>query len=409
MDQNKSPERLPQKSPGLMPGQALQSIHNGHIPALTGVRFFAVFHIFLFHLWSLHDMEPDPQLGDIMASIGNLPPLLVTFISHGYLSTSFFFMLSGFILSYLYWGSDNRFTTEPKRFWLLRFSRLYPIHFIVLLITFILMIGFYIQMQVPTHKIVLSFIATAALVQAWFPPYVPMWSWPTWTLSALLFLYLIMPWLTQRFAGASKKQLVVLLAALPVVSLIPTFIYSFYYPTGTDGGQNLKIFLGSTPIFWIPHFLAGMLLTRLFSINRYSSNWHGDYRFLIAPGDIAIICIIAIACLSNIEEPFKFYLRHGLLMPLYMIIILDLSRNRGLFAKLFALPSCGILGETAFSIFIWQNLIMMFCYIALMINTATRPYLFWGASLLVILISLGSTYNIEKPLSNKLRKKYLDK
>lgn len=30
------------------------------LPALTGIRFFAIFHIFLFHLWTLYDRHNLP-------------------------------------------------------------------------------------------------------------------------------------------------------------------------------------------------------------------------------------------------------------------------------------------------------------------------------------------------------------
>jgi len=33
------------------------------MPALTGIRFFEIFHIFLFHLWSAYDNKPDEMAG----------------------------------------------------------------------------------------------------------------------------------------------------------------------------------------------------------------------------------------------------------------------------------------------------------------------------------------------------------
>jgi hypothetical protein len=74
---------------------------------------------------------------------------LSNLLAHGYLSTSFFFLLSGFILSYLA-------------------------------------------------------IATATLTQAWVPPLVPIWSWPPSALSAVVFLYLLMRWLVRVLAKLSR-------------------------------------------------------------------------------------------------------------------------------------------------------------------------------------------------------------
>ena len=56
------------------------------------------------------------------------------------------------------------------------------------------------------------------------------------------------------------------------------------------------------------------------------------------------------------------------------MMVLDLARGRGLMAKVFSLPGTGFLGETGYSIFIWQ-----------------------------------STYLVEKPIARFIRRKYIDR
>jgi peptidoglycan/LPS O-acetylase OafA/YrhL len=59
------------------------------LPALTGIRFFAAWYVVLFHaLPGLARRYP-------------VPKLLATFLSNGYLAVGLFFLLSGFILTYL--------------------------------------------------------------------------------------------------------------------------------------------------------------------------------------------------------------------------------------------------------------------------------------------------------------------
>lgn len=377
------------------------------MPALTGVRFFAIFHIFMFHLWSLYDTEKAEQFSNLMIGFADLPETLVTFLSHGWMSTSFFFLLSGFILAYLYWGKDGRLVTSKKRFWTLRFSRIYPIHIILLIITIAMIANFHLANGMPVWKIVLTALATATLLQAWYPPAVPLWSWPTWTLSALVFLYLMTPWLMRILAGLSRRRMILTLAAMPVVSLIPTIVYAIVVPAGTELELNWSIFLGSTPAFWLPHFIAGMLLSRVFAISRFDTTWKTGRASRIAWGDIALLAVVGIACLPGIgEEPLKYFLRHGLIMPLYMIVVLDLAKGNGLAARFFSLPGTGFLGETGFSIFIWQNLIMAACWFSLSINPNAGLYHLWVAITAVIVISIFSTFLIEKPLAGWLRKKF---
>lgn len=72
-------------------------------------------------------------------------------------------------------------------------------------------------------------------------------------------------------ARLSRRRMIAMLAAMPVVSLIPTIVCATIVPAGTKLELNWSIFLGSTPVFWLPHFVAGMLLSRFFSINRFSA------------------------------------------------------------------------------------------------------------------------------------------
>ena len=58
------------------------------------------------------------------------------------------------------------------------------------------------------------------------------------------------------------------------------------------------------------------------------------------------------------DRPWRHILRHGALMPLYMLVLYDLALGRGFVARLFSLPGMSFLGQTSFSIFIWQNLFM---------------------------------------------------
>lgn len=378
------------------------------MPALTGIRFFAIFHIFLFHLWTLYDMEKPPEFANLLIGFADLPPLLVNFISNGWLATSFFFLLSGFILAYLYWGPDGRLSTDRKRFWLQRCFRIYPIHLLTLTITAVPLVGWHLSQGMGMTELIGSLILTLTLMQAWVPEAVPVWSWPTWTLSALIFLYLIMPWLMPRLARLSRRQMGWTLALLPFVSLIPTAIYALLVPVGTDPGVHWKIFLGSMPLFWLPHFMAGMLLTRLFHINRFTETSSAPAKApWLSWGDLALVLVLLIAVQPTIAEPLKFFLRHGLVMPIYMVLLLDLARGRGLAARIFSFPGSGFLGETGFSIFVWQNLVMTACWISLNINPNAGHYHLVAATLGIVLLGILSTYGFEKPMAGKLRRKFL--
>src|SRR5690606_24705338 len=130
--------------------------------------------------------------------------------------------------------------------------------------------------------------------------------------SALVFLYAVMPFILQPLARLSRREAVIMLCALPVVSLVPTVVYAFFFPAGTEPQQFWQIFIGSTPVFWLAHFVAGILLTKVFGFSRNNVITATDRKSWFAWGDVALVAVIVIACIPNIQEPFKYFLRHGL-------------------------------------------------------------------------------------------------
>ena len=380
---------------------------NAYLPALTGVRFFAIFHIFLFHLWSMYGSEKPKDMANLLMGFDDAPKTLGVFMSNGWISTSLFFLLSGFILAYLYWGEDGQLITTKRRFWSLRFARIYPIHLIVMAIVLLLNVPWHLSQGMPLGILVPSALATIALVQAWIPPWIPLWSWPTWTISALVFLYMIMPWLMATLSRLSRRQMIMALIAMPFVSIIPTLAYAARMAAGAPWSMNVDMFVANTPLFWVPYFAAGMLMTRIFSISRFKPITSSPSWF--AWGDVAFIVVIAIGCTPGIEQPLKFFIRQGLLMPLFIMMVLDLARGRGLMARIFSLPGTGFLGETGYSIFIWQSVILIGSYVSLMINPAIGPYQVWIAIVMIMVLAIPSTYLIEKPLARVIRRKFIDR
>lgn len=382
------------------------------LTALNGIRFFAVFHIFLYHLWSIRFETPrgEGAFGNAYSTLDSFPGWLSNLLAHGYLSTSFFFLLSGFILAYLYWSPGGELSTTRQRFWWQRFTRIYPAHLIALGITILLfMPRFFMDPGAPPVPLaVASAVATATLTQAWVPPLVPIWSWPTWALSAVVFLYLLMPWLMRVLAKLSRPQQILLLVASPLISLVPTFVFLQFFPDGGEGRQSWQIFIGSTPLFWVAHFAAGMLMSRVIAISRFETAWREKSKPWVSAGDLALAAVIAISLMDPHDLVWRHILRHGALMPLYLVVLYDLALGRGLAARLFSLPGMSFLGQLSFSIFIWQNLFMALGFAMVMAAPQIPGLSFWFAVIGLSVMSVISTHFIEKPLARKLRRRYRD-
>ena len=95
----------------IAPGPPPSAAKKPHLPALTGLRAFAALNLVFFHFANPRDF-------------GWLAPV----VDNGYTSVSFFLLLSGFILAYNYSDRSARGEMAIGKFWVARFSRLYPVY-----------------------------------------------------------------------------------------------------------------------------------------------------------------------------------------------------------------------------------------------------------------------------------------
>lgn len=96
------------------------------IKALTGIRFFAAFYVFLFHL---HGRVP----------ISFLPWQAKEVVSQGAIGVNLFFMLSGFLLAFSHFkdfpAAQLRDSSYAGKFLFKRFARIYPVYLVALLLS----------------------------------------------------------------------------------------------------------------------------------------------------------------------------------------------------------------------------------------------------------------------------------
>src|SRR5271157_2588489 len=230
------------------------------LPAITSLRFFAAFHVALFHI-------------DAMGAITG-PPWLKTFAGIGYVGVSFFFVLSGFILVYTYAGRD----IVLGEFWRTRFARIYPAYLFSLIIYFPF---FYIgthQFHVPffafaEQHFALSAVLVLFLLQAWVPPAALAWNAVAWSLSVETFFYAVFPFALKRFGKLSSTALAMIIPACWIAGMAVSIGFLAMRPAGaayvgsadwSSAVQFVKFF----PLVRLPEFLMGMACGFLFVRNQ---------------------------------------------------------------------------------------------------------------------------------------------
>src|SRR5260370_21844619 len=152
------------------------------LPALTSLRFFASFHVVIFHFQAMQIF------------IG--PAWFQKLSSIGYVGVSFFFVLSGFILVYTYGGRPMIL----KNFWRARFARIYPAYAFSLLVTAPFFFYAALSMNIPFFvwakaHLKLASALVLSLLQAWVPPAALTWNAVAWSLSVEAFFYVLFPFL----------------------------------------------------------------------------------------------------------------------------------------------------------------------------------------------------------------------
>ena len=116
------------------------------------------------------------------------------------------------------------------KFWLARFSRLYPVYIFSLVVSLgMLATEFHAQTR---PMFVGGIVLTLLLLQGWSPTLSTFWNTPAWTMSTEAFFYLIFP-LVVRWKRPSKLGwLLTLLASLWVAGMICPVLYTWLHPDG---------------------------------------------------------------------------------------------------------------------------------------------------------------------------------
>ncbi|MEU6428881.1 acyltransferase [Microbispora sp. NPDC046973] len=149
---------------------------DSRLPSLTGMRFLAAVLVFVTHV----------AVADLFLDAG-VNRFLHDYLSRaGYLGVEFFFVLSGFVLTWSAPAGDT-----PRRFLRRRFVKIYPNHFVTWFAGLLLMLWY--GRQVSAGNTVPSLL----LVQSWSPDLNVLGgtNGPSWTLACELLFYLSFPWL----------------------------------------------------------------------------------------------------------------------------------------------------------------------------------------------------------------------
>jgi peptidoglycan/LPS O-acetylase OafA/YrhL len=310
--------------------------------ALTSLRFFAAAAVVIFH-------------ADLPWQIGFIKGLTLA----GYQAVTFFFVLSGFILTYVYStdSAHQKRSISALAFWQARFARIGPGYFCSLLVALPpFAYTAFISHQIARSTFILGLTLVPTFQQAWWPAAALLWNVPAWSLSVEFFFYLLFPFLDDIMSKAAAHHLLAAAYLLIVATTALKFCIAFpalrfaiidLYATSNQlpdpVTSNFALFF---PLFHLPQFIFGMALGRYFLFELDRSVKISGAIFWI--GILSLIVILG----ERAYLPWWLQTDAALVLSYGMIIIGGTTIGTG---SLLVNPLVVLLGEASYGVYIFHS------------------------------------------------------
>ncbi|WP_327305623.1 acyltransferase [Streptomyces sp. NBC_01298] len=283
------------------------------LPSLTGLRFPAALLVFLYHaalpIPALRLLGDDADVMDFYKAAGQM----------GGLGVTFFFVLSGFVLS---WSARQKDTA--RAFWRRRFVKIYPNYVVAWVLGMVLFAAAYTPVG--------TSIANLLMVQVWSPEFNTYFSVtpPSWSLGAEAFFYAAFPVLNNVFRKIRDSHLKYWIAGtVALVVATPMLAYALLPDApGIPGGEASSVIQ-----YWVTYVLppvrmvdfalgmlvahavqrgrwknigmiwSGLLLVAGYVLTAYVPYLYGQRATCIVP----VVLLIAAAATADVENRFTIF------------------------------------------------------------------------------------------------------
>ncbi|WP_051790364.1 acyltransferase family protein [Streptomyces sp. NRRL S-1022] len=306
------------------------------LPSLTGLRFIAAALVFFFHA-TFSDPPMNP-FADQSWEEG----FRWLFSKAGWMGVSFFFVLSGFVLT---WSARPGDTLSG--FWRRRLLKIFPNHVVMWAFAMVLFAG--------ATTPVSAWLPNLLLIHSWFPQHGTFISVnpPSWSLCSELLFYLLFPLLLRPVLRIKKRALWVwaaaMVAGMLAVQLVTDFLMPQHPPTPEGFGVSLwEFWFGyNFPPVRMFEFVLGMILARLVMTGAAP-------RVGIVPA--ALLCVAGYA--AAMAVPFLYGLNLMTVIPIALLICAvaraDIEGTRTVLRG----RAMQWLGEVSFGFYLAQYVVM---------------------------------------------------
>lgn len=290
--------------------------------ALTSLRFFAAILVVLSHLGFLATNAYTP-----------VSWVAKNVFYEGYMGVTFFFILSGFILSHSYGPRFRESQVTYRAFMVARIARIFPLHLLMLIVALPFAV---FGAEKLSGMAALRLPFNVALLQAFVPSEAWYFSFnaPSWSLSVEMFFYALFPLFV--LLGSRWLCLLIVVTFAAKLALPSTHFLQYIFPP-----------------LRIADFTLGILLHR----------WvvaRGPVPDRLATGSqIASVCLLAVfTALSAGVAP---WIRYDIFYMLPMAcLVLTFAWQNGALAKAISRPGWLLLGEASFALYLVHWLVIRY-------------------------------------------------
>ncbi len=265
-------------------------------------------------------------------------------LKQGFVGVNFFFILSGFILSYTYFEKINTIKSfQWRRFYLKRFAKIFPSFWFSLLLSVFFAAALW---QHPNNIKIL--FANLFLIQAWLPDSYYQWflNPPAWSLSVEVFFYLLFPFFILLVKKTSEFSFSLSVCALIGIQGIATYYFNEW--------ALPKFWFYLFPISNLILFLTGILLF-LITRNMKSTIM---YKYATELELISLLLFgLAIWISPVIPDTFKFI---GYYLPFAALVVFIFSFQKGVISYLLSQSIPVYLGKISFQFYLLHFLSIWF-------------------------------------------------
>ena len=193
----------------------------GRLTGLEALRFVCALSILIFHY---HQFSFEPERGFVLSPNRWLPfhEVLQVFYTKGSFAVPVFWCISGFIFFWKYQARIADHAVTFKKFVVLRFTRLYPLHLVTLVLVAGLQLlysdrfGSYFVYQAND---LFHFVLQLGMASNWYPAAPYSFNGPIWSVSLEVLVYLLFFVIAANVTRSWKFNVFVVLLAIALIRI----------------------------------------------------------------------------------------------------------------------------------------------------------------------------------------------